>query len=50
MSGHPFWGLLTIACVGWYLTLTVVVAIRGAVEIRSMLRRLAEGGEPGKQA
>ena len=36
---HPFWGLLTLAVLGWYSTVTVYVAIRGLVDIKSMLRR-----------
>ena len=35
-----FWWLLTILAVGWYLTITVYVAIRGALDIRQMLARL----------
>jgi hypothetical protein len=35
-----FWWLLTILAVGWYLTVTVYVAIRGAFDIRQMLARL----------
>jgi len=37
---HPFWFLLTVACVVWYSTITVYVAIRGAADIREMLHRL----------
>ena len=36
-----FWWLLTIISVGWYLTVTVYVAIRGSFDIRQMLTRLA---------
>ena len=35
-----FWWLLTVFAVGWYLTVTVYVAIRGAFDIRQMLARL----------
>jgi hypothetical protein len=35
-----FWWLLTIFAIGWYLTVTVYVAIRGAFDIRQMLARL----------
>ena len=51
MIEHWFWWLLTMACVVWYSTITVYVAIRGIFDIRGMLRRLsdanvvAEGGE-----
>ena len=44
MSGHPFWFLLTFACVIWYLTITVYVAIKGAKDIKGMLKRLQEQG------
>jgi hypothetical protein len=37
-----FWWLLTVACVVWYSTITVYVAIRGAADIKSMLKRLAD--------
>jgi hypothetical protein len=43
MASHWFWGALTIACVVWYSTITVYVAVKGAVDIKDMLRRL--GGE-----
>ena len=36
-----FWGLLLLACLVWYSTVTVYVAIRGAVDIKQMLARLA---------
>lgn len=34
------WGLLVAACLIWYSTMTVYVAVRGVVDIRAMLRRL----------
>ncbi len=34
------WGLLVAACLIWYSTITVYVAVRGVVDIRGMLRRL----------
>jgi hypothetical protein len=37
-----FWFLLTIACVVWYSTITVYVGIRGAGDIKHMLRDLGE--------
>lgn len=37
-----FWWLLTYSTVGWYLSVTVYVAYRGVVDIRQMLRRLAD--------
>lgn len=35
-----FWWLLTMFSLGWYLTVTVYIAIRGAQDIRQMLARL----------
>jgi hypothetical protein len=40
LKSHPFWGLLTIAVLVWYSTITVYVAIRGSFDIREMFRRL----------
>ena len=37
-----FWWGMTIACVVWYSTITIYVAIRGAFDIRHMLNTLAE--------
>lgn len=36
------WWFLTFGCVAWYLSVTVVVAVRGAYDIRRMLKRLDE--------
>ena len=41
MREHWFWLLATAVCVGWYSTITIYVAIRGALDIKEMLRRLA---------
>jgi hypothetical protein len=46
LKDHWFWGATTIVCLAWYSTVTVYVAIRGAADIRSMLRRLSQG-KPG---
>ena len=46
---HWFWLLLTIAALTWYTTVTVYVAIRGAFDIRSMLRRLRDSAEPEQE-
>ena len=40
MPNHWFWGALTIACVIWYSTITIYVAIKGARDIKNMLARL----------
>jgi hypothetical protein len=45
IAEHPFWFLLTMACVVWYSTITVYVAIRGAADIKSMLKRLRDSAE-----
>lgn len=37
---HWFWWLLAMSCVVWYSTITIYVAIRGAFDIKSMLRHL----------
>jgi hypothetical protein len=41
-SSHPFWFLLLWACVVWYSTITIYVAVKGARDIRQMLRDLRE--------
>ncbi len=41
MPEHIWWWLLTMACVVWYSTVTVYVAIKGVADIRDMLRRLS---------
>lgn len=45
MTEHWFWFALTMACILWYSTVTVYVAIRGAADIKAMLGRLSENGE-----
>ncbi|NLP12719.1 hypothetical protein GX408_20145 [bacterium] len=37
-----FWALITAACVLWYLTVTLYVAVRGLGDIRRMLQNLSE--------
>ena len=37
-----FWTILTVACLIWYTFVTVYVAIKGAGDIKEMLRNLAE--------
>jgi hypothetical protein len=39
---EAFWYSLTMAGVVWYLTVTVYVAIKGAFDIRTMLKSLEE--------
>ncbi|MDO8589589.1 MAG: hypothetical protein Q7T82_21400 [Armatimonadota bacterium] len=38
------WWILTAACVIWYSSITLYVTVRGAFDIRQMLRRLSELG------
>jgi hypothetical protein len=45
MGEHWFWGGLTIACVLWYSTITIYVAVKGAIDIKQMLVRLGEAGK-----
>lgn len=42
MIDHWFWFALTMACLLWYSLVTIYVAVRGAYDIREMLRRLGE--------
>jgi hypothetical protein len=46
LTNHPFWGCLTIAVLAWYSTITIYVAIRGAFDIRHMLRKLKDDHAP----
>ena len=41
MPQNLFWWTLTMASVGWYSTITVYVAVRGAMDIKTMLSRLS---------
>lgn len=41
MSEHWFWLGLTAACLLWYATVTVFVAVKGMKDIKGMLGRLA---------
>ena len=45
LTGHPFWGLMTLAVLAWYSTITVYVAIRGIADIRTMLKTLKKNSE-----
>lgn len=42
MGGHWFWFLIVVLVVVWYSSVTIYVAIRGLLDIRQMLRNLAE--------
>jgi hypothetical protein len=49
INEHWFWWLVTLAVLAWYSTVTIYVAVKGARDIRQMLRRLKEGEkEKGK--
>lgn len=37
-----FWALVTAACVIWYMTITIYVAVKGLGDIRGMLKNLGE--------
>ena len=37
-----FWILIVIACLVWYSTITILVAFRGILDIRGMLKRLRQ--------
>jgi hypothetical protein len=43
MAKHWFWWLMSMACIVWYSTITVYVAIKGFADIKQMLARLAAG-------
>ena len=45
ITNHPLWGLLTLAVLVWYSTVTVYVAVRGVVDIKHMLRSLKDKHE-----
>lgn len=40
MNAQTFWWIVTMACILWFSTITVYVAIRGGLDIKHMLRRL----------
>lgn len=42
MKEHWFWWLITGACMAWYSSVTIYVAIRGAFDIKHMLARLGK--------
>lgn len=41
MIGETFWWLLVMGSLAWYAVVTVYVAVRGVLDIRGMLARLA---------
>lgn len=42
-----FWGGLTAAALLWYFSVTLYVAVRGAQDLRVMLRRLTRPPQEG---
>ena len=38
-----FWGILTIAALAWYSTITLYIAYQGAIDIKQMLKKLSSG-------
>jgi hypothetical protein len=46
--GHTFWFLLICACVIWYSTITLYVAIKGSLDIRKMLEDLRRRDDTAK--
>lgn len=47
MLKHWFWNLLSAAVVLWYSTITILVAVRGAKDIKTMLANLARTKDQG---
>ena len=45
MTEHWIWWALTMACVVWYSTITIYVAVRGVADIKGMLGRLSQLNE-----
>ena len=41
--GQWFWSGLTLACLIWYGSVTLYVAIRGLADIQAMLKKLGQG-------
>ena len=41
MLDHWFWLFASVACVVWYMTVTVFVAIKGFADIKSMFASMA---------
>jgi hypothetical protein len=46
MGEHWFWWLLAMACVVWYTAITAYVAIKGGVDIKTMLTNLRQRQSP----
>jgi hypothetical protein len=48
-SASGFWLVITVACLIWFSTITVYVAIRGAFDIKHMLARLRDSGNNAQE-
>ena len=42
MMNHWFWFLIVVLVVVWYSSVTIYVSIRGVMDIKEMLRKLAD--------
>lgn len=42
MEEHWFWTAIMAACMLWYATITVYIAIKGGFDIKNMLARLSK--------
>lgn len=42
-----FWLVLSLACIGWYITVLGYVAVKGGADIKEMLKRLSGEGSDG---
>jgi hypothetical protein len=42
---HWFWGMIPLACLVWYSTITIYVTIKGFGDIRKMLTVLSKSKE-----
>lgn len=49
LNNHPFWALLTLAVLVWYSTITIYVGIRGAIDIKHMLRALRDDASDDRE-
>jgi hypothetical protein len=49
MTAQWFWFFVMIAVMAWYSTITIYVGIRGAFDIKHMLRRLEEEHQADKR-
>ncbi|MBA3482723.1 MAG: hypothetical protein H0T51_12990 [Pirellulales bacterium] len=45
---HLFWLIITIACLAWYSTITIYVAVKGASDIAAMLKSLSQPSDDRK--